>query len=154
MKAALLIIFAFTLPLFAEVSPDVIEAPDNKITEKEEKFVGMWKGSRSSYRWEIHRKKDRTFEIAFSEPDPENLIKRFKNYARGVWWIEGDEYKFAWNEWWGDEGDLGGIFVEPIKSIAEEKIITLTEDDVDPENVEIRVKEFTLSAWKLKPEEP
>ncbi|MEM1085475.1 MAG: hypothetical protein AAGI48_15290 [Verrucomicrobiota bacterium] len=130
------------------------EAPDGPLNKSEKKFVGKWSGSRDVYKWEIHRKPDRTFEIAFIEPDPGRLFRTFKNYAVGVWWVDGKDYKFEWTEWWGDEGEFDGLITEPVKTIEADKIVTLTEDEEDPENVEVRVEEFKLPAWKHKPAKP
>lgn len=30
-------------------------------------------------------------------------------------------------------------------------MVTLTDDDEDPKNIEVRTEKFKLSAWKLKP---
>jgi hypothetical protein len=149
-----ILLFIFVLlPLHAEKAEEITPAPKGPLSEVEKKLVGKWKGTRLAYRWEIHRKDDRTFEIACSEPNPDNFAIRFSNYAVGVWWVEGEEYKFAWNEWWGEDGDLGGILVEKIKSVEADKVVTITEDDEqDPDNVEVRVEEFVSKDWKLKPE--
>lgn len=126
-------------------------APKGELNVFEKKFLGKWRGSRAAYKWEIHRKPDRTFEIAFVEPDPDRFLGTFKNYATGVWWIEGKEYKFEWTRWWGDEADFGGLQTELVDVVEDEKIVTLSEDDEDPKNIEVKTEKFKLSAWKLKP---
>ncbi len=125
--------------------------PQRELSITEKKFLGKWAGSRAIYKWEIHRKADRTFEIAFVEPDPDRLIGTFKNYATGVWWIDGKEYKFEWTKWWGDEGDLGGLQTEILDSVEDDKVVTLSDDEKDPKNIELRTEKFKLQAWKLKP---
>lgn len=110
-------------------------------------------------RWEMIRKEDRTFEIAFSEPIEGTFFRRFRNYATGIWWIEGKKFHFEWQKWSGDDGDFSGVLVEEVKEVEEDRIVTLSppenlyEPDDNPENVEVRVEKLIHPAWKLKPAE-
>lgn len=123
-----------------------------ELSETEGAFVGKWKGTRLDMVWEIERFSDRTFEIVIEEPDYEDSTIIYKNYAEGVWRIEGDYYYYEWVRWWGDEGDLGGEVFERVGSVSENKVITLSEEDEeDPENIEVRVDVFEMSIWNLKP---
>ncbi|MGJ8697733.1 MAG: hypothetical protein ACSHYF_15550 [Verrucomicrobiaceae bacterium] len=153
MKTLLVIFTSFCVASLASAEDSEKKAmpPKRELSITEKKFLGKWSGSRSVYKWEIDRKADRTFEIAFVEPDPDRFLRTFKNYATGVWWIEGKEYKFEWTKWWGDEGDLGGLQTEIVDAVEDNKVITLSDDDEDPKNIEVRTEKFKLSAWKLKP---
>jgi len=149
-----MIIGFFSLAFFIranEPEKQLETVPNRDLNETEKKFVGKWSGSRAGYQWEIHRKADRTFEIAFIEPDPDRFLEKFQNYAVGVWWIEGKDYKFEWTQWWGDEGDFEGLMIEVVDTIEKDRVITLTDDDEDPKNIEVKVEKFKLSAWKHKP---
>ncbi|WP_309387340.1 hypothetical protein [Cerasicoccus frondis] len=121
---------------------------DKALTEVEQVFVGKWKGSRADYQWEIERFPDRTFEIAMTEVF-EGV--KYHNWGRGVWRCEDDVYYCDWQEWTGDEGDLGDEFSERIKSYSPKKIVTLTDDEIDPNNIEIKVTQFKMPEWDLKP---
>lgn len=122
------------------------------LNETEQAFVGKWAGERDVYKWEIERFADRTFEIVFREPDFEDPTIIYTNYAIGNWRVENNEYFFEWTRWYGDEGDFSGESMEPIKSVAPNEIITLSEGEDIPENVEVRVEVFKMQGWKLKPE--
>ncbi|WP_269542754.1 hypothetical protein [Cerasicoccus fimbriatus] len=143
-----LLIFALLAPAAKEKSAPGSEAELNNV---EQVFVGKWRGSRTGYEWEIERFPDRTFEIAMTEVFDG---KKYRNWGRGTWRVEGDNYFCDWDTWTGDEGDLGEEFSERIKTYSPEKIITLTEgDDADPNNIEIKVTEFKMPEWDLKPSE-
>lgn len=136
--------------LAAEPAPGKAVAPKGPLNASEQKLVGKWKGMRSVYRWEIERKADRTFEIAFSEPDPDDPKLLYENYATGVWWIEGDQYHFEWLNWKGDEGDFAGLITEVLDRVDADRVVTLTEGDDHPRNIETRVEKFVMKAWRFK----
>lgn len=151
-----LLLRAFTVllaaPLLAEQpAPAKAAVPKGPLNASEKTFVGKWKGMRSVYRWEIERKADRTFEMAFSEPDPGNPAVVFENYATGVWWIEVTRYHFEWLQWKGDEGDFAGLVTETLDRVDDGRVVTLTEDDDHPRNIETRVDKFVMKAWRLRP---
>jgi len=129
-----------------------LTAPTGPLNETELKFVGKWSGARANLKWEIIRSKDRSFELAFHEVDLNDPETLYTNYATGSWWISDGDYYFEWEDWLGDEGDFEGAVKEPIQSVSDDKIVTLTEDDPIPENIEVRVREFKLTAWEHKPE--
>lgn len=154
MKSFLLILL-LAVPALSGLAAEPEQAakpPQGPLNETEEKFVGKWKGSRLDFKWEIHRKPDRSFEIAFTEPHPEQARTILSNYATGVWWIDGKDYHFEWTQWWGDEGDFAGLQTEPVDMVGKDRIVTLSDDEEDPRNIEVRVPAFKLDAWKLKPD--
>ncbi|MEM0895349.1 MAG: hypothetical protein AAGJ79_00580 [Verrucomicrobiota bacterium] len=155
LRSFLFLTLVFSFHVIAADDKKKEAPPKGPLNETEKAFVGKWKGSRHNFHWEIERFPDRTFEIVFKEPDPDRLFRSFNNYAIGVWWIEGDEYKFEWTKWWGDDGDLGGITMEIIEKVEKNEVVTISDDDegIDPNNVEIRVEKFKMLGWKLKPEE-
>ncbi|MEO0448650.1 MAG: hypothetical protein AAF191_21505, partial [Verrucomicrobiota bacterium] len=123
------------------------------LLETEKPFVGKWMGFRGAYRWEILREEDRSFEIAFSEPDQRGSQRILKNYAVGTWWVDGDVYRYRWDRWWGDEGNFAGVFTEKIATVEAERVVTLSPREKIPENIEVRVEEFEMEAWTLKPDD-
>jgi len=128
-----------------------LSAPTGPLTPTERKLVGKWSGARINLKWEIQRFEDRSFELAFEEIDRDDPNTIYTNYAIGQWWAKNDNYYFEWENWWGDYGDFAGVIKEPIQSVSSDQVITLTEGDKIPENIESRVADFTLSGWKHKP---
>lgn len=124
---------------------------EEPLNATEQIFVGKWKGSRLSFKWEIERKADRTFEIVLTEPDPFLPGGLFVVYARGVWWVKGNEYFYEWQKWSEEEEDLGGVVMEKVGRVEADRVLTLSEDEKDPNNIEVRVEKFSMPGWKLKP---
>ena len=144
-------LFALLALAIASGAEPAAAPPGGALNETEEILVGKWAGARAGFQWEIHRKADRTFEIAFREPDPDNPGKMFRNAARGVWWVDGKDYHFEWRKWWGDEGDFSGLSTEVVAAAKKDRVVTLSVGDEEPENIELRVKQFQMPEWKLLP---
>jgi len=153
MKSILTVLLLLAPSMLSAAEPEAEKAkvPQGPLNAMEKKFVGKWQGKRSFYQWEIERRADRTFEIAFVERDSDRPAHLYENWASGVWWIEDKQYYYEWKEWKGEEGDFSGVATELVDKVKDDMVVTLTEGEDDPRNIETRVKNFVMKAWRLKP---
>ena len=106
----------------------------NQEVSTQDLFVGKWKGSRSTYKWEIDRKNDGTFELVLHErnpfkPDSESEEDNVYYYASGTWSVDGNNYLYKWESNPGDQSDNNETSVELIDKVSEKEIITITPSD-------------------------
>jgi hypothetical protein len=159
MKILLLLVALFSLG-FVSINPsspkslyrakDADEAYAKRESEhlntKELKAVGMWSGENKEVKWEMLRSDDGIYELVLHEEYQGTL---HKDYIKGVWGINGDQYYYRDLETNNDLGFYPATYETVIKSTMNEfRYKSESEDGSVRISVEKRVDEFKFDLWK------
>lgn len=114
------------------------------LADEEKKLIGNWSGENIDFQWEIMRKADGTYALAYNDEYGEDIVY-------GIWGIENGKFYYMDLEVIGYSPDSKPEKnFEDIELLTSEVLVTtyIDEDDKTVRSTEKRVESFRFKIWK------